>query len=966
MKSALPPTLGESDRPPGSFSVWRHWLGSAAAAIFLSFWFFSPARQIVDPTLDVSNYASFSYFTAHEFQFGREVMHVGGPYGFIHYGFVYGGNLFWKRLGLEFLTKLALGCLIVWFFRRSHGHWLRWFWLGALLLLTPLVEDLPYDIAILLGGLCLLDCHLKPGSLARVTGWALTGFLALLTLVKGTHAMLALATFGLLGLQAMLARDYRRLPGLACAYLLALLALLLIAGQNPLNLPAYLHSIIEQSSGYNAAMALEEPLPIFLSGAGALLSLELLLVLLVLPRWRQPVMLTGGLLLAGFTFVEWKHGFVRADGHVFIFFQYACFAAPTILLYNLAGRRTDTPAWLRPVGFAIAGLAFALGIWGDGPIALARHRLALHELPRNLVGATRQIFFPARAKAELDTELANRRQVYELPLIRDKAGNSRIDFFGTEHGYLTLNRLNYRPRPMGGGNFSVFNAWAQDLNEKYVSNPATAPEFFLTRVGIFDNRFLSQDDAGTLRVLLAQYAPIDTEQGMVLFRRQPESSLLEPRPLGGSASNPNQPDEPSIAFDQPIDPPLVAPGEMLAIELSLPLNLAGRLRGLLYKPPLIYLSLEGDGIEYPESRRIVPGLFNRPVILNPVLENTRDIIALYQGQPGKHARRLRLHTAHPGFFATEHFEIRYYTLPRPSPPAGIDLDLLQRKMAFVVSNTLPALMVPANAPPRQFDGLPVQMIEPPGLIRFALSGDEREVRFKYGMDPEAYTRGRTDGVEFIVDLEPPGQPPHTLFRRWLRPRTVSSDRSTQNQRVVLPPFPPGSTLALRTDPGPDHDGAWDWSYYTGIRLLGGAYLPEQFPNFNRIPLVVDAAVAGSLPDNGRQLFMLNSPGSLTFKLQGSERSLAFTAGLLAGAYTQGGDSDGVEFLVDLRTPAGVVSRIFQQRLNPRDNPVDRGDRPFTVPLPALAPGTQLILTVSPGPDGNAAWDWSYIERLHFD
>jgi hypothetical protein len=121
----------------------------------------------------------------------------------------------------------------------------------------------------------------------------------------------------------------------------------------------------------------------------------------------------------------------------------------------------------------------------------------------------------------------------------------------------------------------VFNAWAQDLNEKYVSNPATAPEFFLTRVGIFDNRFLSQDDAGTLRVLLAQYAPIDTEQGMVLFRRQPESSLLEPRPLGGSASNPNQPDEPSIAFDQPIDPPLVAPGEMLAIELSLPLNLAG-------------------------------------------------------------------------------------------------------------------------------------------------------------------------------------------------------------------------------------------------------------------------------------------------------------------------------------------------------------------------------------------------------
>jgi hypothetical protein len=937
-------------RLPGALRVTLFALALAG----LGLWFFSPTRQIANPTLDTSNYASFAYFTARGFQYGTEVMHVGGPYGFIHYGFVHGGDLFWKRLPLELLTKLALGALVLWFFARSRHGLLRWIWLLTLLFMVPLVEDLPYDLAILFSGLCLLACHASPGRRARVVSAALAAFLALLTLVKGTHAVLSLATFGLLALQAWQLRDFRRLPAIIAAYVLALVGLLLLAGQNPLNFPAYLRSILEQSSGYNAAMVLDEPLPAFLSGGGALLTLEAMILLGLAGSWRDPRQLPGALLLAGFSFVEWKHGFVRADGHVYIFYQYACLAAPTeFLFFDWApgGSRRG----LRLAGAGAAIVAFSLGFWGDGWQSFGRYAWAVREFPHLLATSVRQVAFPARAKARLDADLATQRTTYALPLVRETVGQSRVDFFGVEHGYLTLNRLNYRPRPMGGGNFSVFNAWLQDANLRAVTSPATAPTYFITRVEMFDNRFLAQDDAGTLRALLGLYQPIDAEQGMVIFRRRPEAGdLPAPRLLATR----------HLAFEEPVVPPQVGPGEMLAIELTLPLNFLGRMRSLFYKAPLIFMSLTGEGIEQPDYRRIVPALFARPVILNPVLENTRDLVALYQNGTGKFARSLTLHAFNRGLFATGEFEIRFYALPRPAAAAAAGR--VQQKLAFATANEPPLLMSPANAPLRRFDGLLVQMLEPPGRIRFALAGRENELSYHYGIDPEAYTVGRTDGVEFMVELERPGQPAQMLFRRWLRPLLQPADRGLQTCRVILPPFPRGSTLSLLTGPGPDGDTAWDWGFFTGIRLLGQGYIPAQFPRFSTVPVSVDADIAGSTSDGTRDLFMLNSPGSLTFALKGGERRLRFTAGLLPGAYTGDGHSDGVDLTVELRDGHSGNRRLFYHYLNPRDNPVDRGDRSFSVDLPRTMPGTVLVLSVGPGPYGSAAWDWAYIESLNLD
>lgn len=954
--------MSETTQAPGEarkHSALLHHLLNVLGVLVVAVCFFSPARQVADVQLDSSNYSSYAYFTAKDFQFGTQVMPMAGPYGFVPYGFMYSGHLFWKRLLLELVTKIVLGVLVVWYLRRARGNLIiSAFWVVLLFVMAPFIDDLPYSLAILLTGLCLIECHAAKDKRSLYTGCALSTYLALLTLFKGTQTSLAIATFGLLFFQAAFMRNFRRLPWLAASYCLALIVLLVVAGQNPLNLPQYLHGVFELSSGYNLAMGLEEPWSTFLTGAGATMGLELSLCVLLWARWRDTTLTAGCLLLAGFTFIEWKHGFVRADGHVYIFYNYACLAAPTILLFGLGPRTPAIHFFQRTLAVTLAAIALGLAFRSDGVRVFQRNYWSITMLPDRIGTTLSQLLHPRAAKVKLDRLLAAQRSVFQLPRVQEIVGQAKIDFFGTELGYLMLNKLNYRPRPMGGGPFNVFTPWLQNLNTAFVSNPATRPSYYLVEPQTIDDRYLMQDDPGTFRALLNFYRPVASELGVVLFMADPDK--VQPLPT------PKLIETKSIILGEPMTPPRIEKNQMLLVSFSLPLSLGGRMRASLYKPPEIFMDLEGDGIRDPLNRRIIPNFFTNPVLLSPVLEDNTDLLTLYKGSDGKLVTHFTLHSPQARLFDTRRMTVRFYSVDRPLPQPEQAAELIEA-LGLPITTIPPLLIESPNSPLRQFGALPVQLLEPPGRIRFALTGEEREISFVYGIDPKAYIDGETDGVGFSVDIERPHQAPQQIYHILLEPRNKPADRGTHSARVLLPLFPRGSTISLRTDRGPVGDGGWDWAFFAAIRLHVRDYLPEQFPGFSRLPSNVDATNAGAIDYHAKKLFMLNSPGSLIFALKATDSKLVFTAGLLPEAYTGGNLSDGVEFTVDLRTPDGTITHLFRALDNPRDVKSDRTDRTFSVELPdPIDLNSQLILSSLPGPANNPAWDWSYISSLHFE
>lgn len=923
------------------------------AWLTLTVYFYFPVLGVMDVTLDSSNYASYSYFTAHGFQFGPQVIPMTGPYGFVLYGFVYNADLFWIRTFLEIALKGVFAALVLRFMWEHRGSCWRWPWFFVLIVFSSVIEDFPAEWMMLLSALLLL----RPPNQQLSLRWlgAVSALLAFLSLLKGTHFVLAGATMALLLGHYLWQREWQRARWLVASFAVAFLILWVCAGQNPLNIPSFIQGIRQLTDGYNEAMALQEGFDVTARGLVVLGTLGLTIACAAWVHRRNPSVLVALVLFSGFTFANWKHGFVRADGHVYIFFHFGIVAAFTLYLHAFRRDPTAVPRWAGVSAMLLVLFGAAGSVYGAGEKNLPRIPWLLQQVPLQLQQRAYQVFNLPSAKAEFDAEMVKRKAAFEMTLTKLMVQGETVDLIGVKHGIIPLNGLNYTPRPMGGGSFNAYNRFLTERNRDFIRDSAHAPEFYMVKLDTIDNRLVTEDDPLSLIAVLQYYTPVMIEQGYLLMRR------LKVPPL--------QPNEPllikrtAIRFGEVLDVPPVPPGKMMLARFELPLNATGRLRSAVYKPPLIFMSLLGEGIESPDSRRIVPSMVASPFLLAPAVEGEIDLLNLYTSQPGKRVDRFGLFTDHADHFATEKLAVEFYTLPKPEMPADFDVEELITFAHSPISNVPPESMIPANAPAFTLRGLPIIKLEPPGEIVWRLEGNEREVLFDYGIDPTAYEKGKGNGVTFIAELRPIGGGAIELYREHLDPFSRVEDRGNHATRVILPPLKPGMRLALKTDAGPHGDAAWDWSYFTRVQIKRGEFSLKQFPGFNVAPIAAEADHAAAAPLGNEQVFVLHAPGILTFKLHGQEKSVRFDFGYIPGAYSNGGTTNGGAFVVELARPNKPKETLFRRDLQPVQRTEDQGRHHAQIALPALGVADRLIVRTESGANDERSWDWTYLANF---
>jgi hypothetical protein len=267
----------------------------------------------------------------------------------------------------------------------------------------------------------------------------------------------------------------------------------------------------------------------------------------------------------------------------------------------------------------------------------------------------------------------------------------------------------------------------------------------------------------------------------------------------------------------------------------------------------------------------------------------------------------------------------------------------------------------------QVNGRSVLHQQAPAGLEWTLRGDERRLEFSYGLVPEAFERGPTDGCGFTVSLSREGVS-RTIFHRLVRPRERPEDRGIQQASVILPPVVAGEILRLAVDVGPNGDNSWDWSLLCRVSFTRShAFLPAQFPSFRRLP---DAANSphGSLFQNrhGPYHLQLAAPSVLEFVLHGGEPRVRFRYGFLPGAYREGRATDGARFVVLLRPAAGTERILWDRTLEPMTRLPDRGPQSADVPLGETAAGDRLIVRVEPGAAGDNSFDWTYVSSLSLE
>lgn len=932
-----------------------------ALGLLLAIYFYVPTSSVADTSLDVSNYVSYSHFAATGAHYGDEVLPLAGPYGFIMYGHTYGGELFWTRYTLEWLLKLCFAALSLWFLSRLTDWKAKGAWLLTLLILITSVEDASYDLLVLITGMFLL---LTPSQTARsrIFLGAASCLLALLALMKGTQLSLSLLTLVLVGGSTFLIKEYAKLRLVLLSYLTAFTGLWLVMGQRLGDLPRYVHAVFDLSSGYHDAMGLQEPPRMFITGATAEIALLILFGLLLLHsiRRHQPMMGVA-ILLGAFSFVTWKHGFVRADGHVFIHYRYAIFLAVTGVVLGICRQpgQKQSSTRTRTASLLIPGVIAAVcGFVGSGQDVLPTWHWQFTRIPGLFAKSFAFVTSPASAKAALDEELDARRIRYALVEARDQIGSASVDYFGVEQGYLLLNEMNYQPRPMGGGTFSVFTAWLQQQNAAFVADRERAPHYYLANLYPLDNRLTSAEDGLALRELLQHYRPVGTDLGIVVFEQRPAPPAPD---QGNPVQLISQVD--AVAFGDPIEVPQVSADELLLVSFDLPLNHQGQIRKFLYKPPQIFLTVEGEDVIEGHYRRLIPEMVKNPVILTPFLETNNDLVRIYEHSSFKEVRTIALNSPRPGLWAADDFTVSFYRSPKPPALETAQLRSLFSRLAFPFASRPP---VAVNAPTQSNRSLTFFQLPPPSSVDFALSGDETSIEIGYGIEDLAWTEGKTDGATLEIDLISPTGSVQHCFHRHINPAVNAEDRGFQYSVVALPvTYAPDSILRVRSGYGPNGDGAWDWLYLTRIMIREGAFESVQFPTFQNLPTAVHGNYCSALQLGDRTVVMLNAPGALDFALEPETTRVIFDGGFVPGAYTEG-QTDGADYVIELVAADGTITEVGRRPLRPIDRPADRGIQSFSFELPGHVAASLVRVRIDPGPDGNDAWDWTYLANLRLE
>ncbi len=443
------------------------------------------------------------------------------------------------------------------------------------------------------------------GRLAALALVPLAAACGLLPLVKATFGTEAVVLAALAA--AVLALGGRRWLAalLPCVFVAALLGGWRLAGQPMGALQTYLGTVRLLIAGYTEGGALAGPPSEILAFVAA----AALLLVLLGRTWRRRDRAVGAVLMLGvaFTlFVAFKAGFVRHDVHAMI-------ALGTLaLLPLLLVRELSAPALALAVPVSLAALGFV------GADHAADDALSPAQGVQRLVQAARgggeRWADPGALDRRFAADLAAMRAAAPLPQV---AGPS--DIYSTGQSVLLANRLAWSPRPA----LQSVTAMSATLARADRDHLLAAVQNVFLRVENDDNRFRALEDGLSWPALLSAYTlrGFDARQDLLRLQRRAGAVAAEPDAEAFFAGR--------FAVGAAVPLPMLAaaPPGLIWAKLDVRPTLLGRLAALLFRPPILALTLaDADG--RGESFRLLSSLAGAGFVLAPVVRDTTGFAML--------------------------------------------------------------------------------------------------------------------------------------------------------------------------------------------------------------------------------------------------------------------------------------------------------------------------------------------------
>ncbi len=803
MQGVLPLPLVQPNAPQTPHvSRWKRTRAFLAAALMVGMGLFLWAALIALPShvaandLDQSWEQVLGFFLARGSQAGSDYVFTFGPLGYFTTT-VYNADLYWARYAWELVVKGLIAINLMTLLAMVRSASLRWLLFAGIFLFLPFSAEPLYYCGVLSAAALLLVRPSAP--------WPLTvlrvALLVALSLMKGTF--FAPAVLFVLLAEArwrwLSPRIYVSPLPLFVSFFVAGWVLL---GQSVGNLPKYFQGLAQMITGYSAAMATYgSPTELGLAAAFGLVYSVIVIRLFLRSRARGGSLFFALFLAAGIFFL-WKAGFTRHDSRHAVTF----FASTAVLTLLLAVFQPGHGRGVRVVICYLFGIGAVGSLLIGSPWDRGRYDELLLRCCSRPLEQVRTFLSPQQHRANLEAQQAQSRDVWDLPRVRQEVGDDTIDMVSCAQGVLLLNRLNYHSRPVFQSYVAFTPALAR-LNRDWFESPE-APQYVLVKLGPIDERFPMLEDALCWRTILWRYHPVLVEKTYTLLKKnesaEPESSPGESVVL-----------ERAVPFSEPVDLTPLA-GQYLFLSLRFKETLLGKLRGLLCKPQPLYIVVETNTREH-FTYRVIAGMATDGFLLTPLVQSTPDLLRLYGPPNGPQVRSFKLLTeGSPGQWYEDKIDVKIASVAAlirtPCEPEWLDSLLYPMFRPAPTSVTSP---LPSDW--EIIDGHEVLRLPARGEIHFAVAPNAKSVSACFGVLPQAYDPGTTDGMLMQIELIGEKGQRTLLFERHLDPRATPQDRGTKSVRLDLPPHGKGE-LVLRTTNLPGHNEHCDWSYWTDVEI----------------------------------------------------------------------------------------------------------------------------------------------------
>ncbi len=545
--------------------------------------------------------------------FGRDVIYPLGPWGNVYAGQFHPATDNMMLAGGTIIALALAGGLAA--LARGGRCWVI---LLAPLLVATVGERDPVFVAIPLLLLAVAVAVARPAHGDRPNRrrgiWRAAALLlltvscALLALIKGTFGTQAVPMVGLAVLAVLAGRRFRLAALMLACYIASLTGFWLLAGQHLADLPAYIATMPVVIAGYSEGLAVGGPpsdIAAYLGGSAALIWLF----------WsgRKPgepvgtVLLLLGLLFT--LFVAFKSGFVRHDEHALIAAGTLAMM-PVLLVATLGTRRLGAALLITLSVLTFISHHYPGYEWPS--FARGHDRLTMAAS-----GAWTRMADPGRLPRLFDAYMAAARIGMPLPHV-----SGPTDIYSSGQMILLANGLEWSPRPAMQSVTVLGETLARaDLDHLQGiggRHPPVQNVFY--RVESEDNRLRTTQDGLSWPSLLSEFRveSYDRALDLALLRRQPGD---RPAAVPGATFLDGQN---RLGEDMAL-PEL--PTGLAWATLDIQPTFAGRLASLLFRPPLLTITIRyANG---PVERfRLISALARAGFLLTPSVLNTQDMLSL--------------------------------------------------------------------------------------------------------------------------------------------------------------------------------------------------------------------------------------------------------------------------------------------------------------------------------------------------